>query len=123
MTVDCTPTLRKYVRYGSTLIGYTHGNEEKPADLPKIMAQERKSDWGETTYHEWRLGHNHRAKKVEFVSMDTDMGCEIRWLRSLSATDAWHYAKGYVGTRRAAESFLTCPVEGFRTNSVVNARE
>lgn len=33
-------------------------------------------------------------------------GVTIRLLRSLSATDAWHFDKGFVGTPRGAEAFL-----------------
>ena len=44
-------------RYGSTFIGYAHGEKEKPADLTTIMARERKEDYAFSEYTEWHLGH------------------------------------------------------------------
>lgn len=104
--VDASPTRRKYHRYHSNLIGMTHGDAEKPASLPIIMAQERPGDWAETTCREWLTGHYHKEKKVDFLSLDTHGGIPVRTLPSLSAVDAWHYGQGLVGSKRAAEAYI-----------------
>lgn len=104
--VDAGPTLRKYVRYGTNLLGFTHGSEEKESDLALIMAQERPQDWAETTHREWHLGHLHKRKLTRFVAGDTHGGVVVRILPALTATDAWHYAQGYVKGPRAAEAYL-----------------
>lgn len=109
---DNKPPLRKYFRWGKTLLGYTHGNEEKHADLPLIMAQERPEDWAQTTFRLWRIGHFHKRKQTRFTAGDSFHGVEVRVLRSLSATDAWHYSRGYVKERRAMEAFLHHPEDG-----------
>lgn len=103
---DNEPPLRKYVRWGKTLLGYTHGSEEKHADLPLIMAQERPKDWAETLYRGWRLGHLHTRRMSRYTVGDTHLGVEVRIIASLSGTDAWHYQKGYVKQRRAMEAFV-----------------
>jgi hypothetical protein len=106
VSVDYSPTCRKYHRFGQVLIGLTHGNEERHASLPTIMATERPQDWAASEVREWHIGHRHQSKRVDYVGLDTHDGVPVRTLRSLSAVDAWHYRKGYVGTTRAAEAYL-----------------
>ena len=106
VTVDVSPAHRKYHRYYATLIGLAHGDEQKHASLPIIMAQERRDDWAETTCREWHLGHFHRSKRVDFLPLDTHNGVLVRMLRSLSAVDSWHARMGFVGTQRSAEGYL-----------------
>lgn len=101
-----SPNLRKYVQFGKTLLGFTHGNEEKHNDLPLIMAHEMKQAWADTLFHEWHIGHNHKYKKTRYVAGDSFQGAVVRILRSLSEVDAWHSQKGYVGGRRAIETFV-----------------
>lgn len=106
VTVDVSPAARKYHRFGRTLIGLTHGNEEKHASLPALMATEVPQDWADSSCREWHVGHQHRSKRLDFMALDTFGGVPVRTLKSLSATDAWHYRKGYVGSQRAAEAYL-----------------
>ena len=106
VTVDCEPKSRKYHRYGAGLIGFAHGHQVKPDRLPVLMAQEARADWAETSWHEWHLGHLHREKKFEIFPTETYEGVVVRYLRALSATDAWHHKNGFVGGSRAAESYI-----------------
>lgn len=107
VTVDTSPILRKYYRYGTNLLGFTHGKYEKIADLPLIMAREAKASWAETTHHEWHTGHTHALKASE------QHGVRLRTIPSLSGTDAWHYRSGYVGSQRAAEGYLWHRKDGY----------
>lgn len=108
VTVDCGPKLRKYHRYGVNLLGFTHGSEEKHADLPLIMAQERARDWAETEggHREWHIGHLHHKKETRFTAGDSFKGVRVRILPALCAADAWHASRGYIGEPRAAETYL-----------------
>ena len=106
------PKVRKYVRYGSNLIGYTHGNEEKLATLPLIMATEAKAAWSKTSWREWHIGHFHKKKEVSFLPIDEYNGVRVRVIPSLSATDIWHYKKGYTGSIRTAEAYLWHKTQG-----------
>lgn len=104
--VDASPPPRKYHRYHATLIGLAHGNEERREKLPALMALERKKDWAETSCREWHLGHEHRPRRQDHFALDTDGGVTVRTLPSLSATDAWHFRRGFVGTSRASEAYF-----------------
>jgi hypothetical protein len=106
VTVDFGEKSRKYYRYHSTLLGLAHGNEEKIEDLPGLMAVEAPQDWAAATCREYHIGHWHKSKQFKFVPLDTYKSVTVRVLRSLSAVDAWHYNKGFVGGPRAAEAYL-----------------
>lgn len=110
--VDPSAQARKYVSHGKNLIGFTHGNEEKHADLPNIMATEVPQLWAESTWREWHLGHFHKEKETRHVSADSFGSVVVRVLPSISGTDAWHYRKGYVGGKRAALGHLYDPADG-----------
>lgn len=106
VTVDATPTLRKYSHYGINLIGYTHGDQEPHRDLPLIMAAEVPDMWANSKFREIHSGHFHKKKEVVHKTTDSFGPVVVRTLPSLSATDSWHYGKGYVAWRRAAEAYL-----------------
>lgn len=96
---------RKYVKYGSTLLGLTHGNEEKHIDLPNLMMTENRKNISDVEFFEWHIGHFHRAKEMKFVSNDTIGHIPIKTLPSLSGTDYWHLSKGFL-SNRIVESYL-----------------
>ena len=104
--IDNSPKLRKYYQYGKCLIGYTHGKYERAVDLPQIMASEVPQLWAATSFREWHLGHIHHRKEIKWVSTDEFQGTTVRYLRSITSTDAWHYRQGYVNTLRAGEGFI-----------------
>lgn len=104
---------RKYYRFGSVLLGLTHGGEEKEASLPMLMATdiESKPMWSETKFHEWHLGHIHRKRIVKYEinksrPLNEDLGVTIRYLSSLTGTEEWHHKKGFVGSNKAADGFI-----------------
>ncbi len=105
---------RKYVKHGSVLLGYTHGNTEKQADLPLLMAQEQKHAWANASHCEWHIGHLHKSKETRITAGDSHHGgVRIRILPSLSGTDYWHATKGYTGEIRAAEAYLWSAGSGY----------
>ena len=104
---------RKYYRYGNTLLGLTHGSEEKEASLPMLMATdiESKPYWTDTKFHEWHVGHFHRKKIVTYDInksrlLNEDLGITIRYLSSLTGTEEWHHKKGFVGSTKAEDAFI-----------------
>jgi len=113
VTVDNKPTMRKYFVWGNCLIALTHGHNEKPQDLPLIMAQEASKDWGNTLYREWLVGHlHHRKQLVTEVSKDY-RGVNVRYMTSPSAADAWHSEKAFIGAIKGAEGFIYSATEGW----------
>lgn len=111
VAVDAGPRLRKYVEWGEVLLGFSHGHNERHADLPLIMAEEQREAWGRTSVREWHTGHLHQRRKrrtvVEGLQELTEThGVAVRILPALCPADAWHAGKGYVGNVRAAEAYL-----------------
>lgn len=109
--VDNSPKQRKYYVYGKNGFQYTHGNEEKHADLGMIFATEEPKLWAATEYRFCKLGHFHKNKKIEYVSIDDHTGFQIQILPSLSGADAWHSSKGYISNNQA-KGFLYHQTKG-----------
>lgn len=114
-----SPKLRKYYEFGKNMIAFTHGDKEKHADLGLIMAHEEPAMWGRTKYREVHLGHLHKSKSIQYTTGDEFPGFKIRILPSLSGTDAWHYAQGYLSAK-AAKAFLWDKEQGLITEYTHN---
>jgi hypothetical protein len=99
VSVDTSPSPRKYVSYGTNLIGYSHGRDEGKR-IVGLMQIEVPELWANTRHREWHLGDLHHE------SVREDSGLIIRRISSVSAPDAWHGKKGYVGTQRKAFAFI-----------------
>lgn len=93
VVIDMDPGLYKYLRFGRNLLGAHHGHGAKLTDLPLIMANDRKEDWGQTDHRVFWMGHIHH-KQVQEVH-----GVFVESLNTLAPGDAWHRGKGYRSTR------------------------
>lgn len=114
VTVDVSPTFRKYRTIGRNLIGFTHGVDEKAADLPLIMATECPQEWAQARHREWHVGHFHKRRETRYNAGETFGGVSVRVLPSLAAADHWHYRKGYVTPEHTSDAFVWCPETGLR---------
>lgn len=92
--VETAPSHYFYARHGRCLIGITHGDKTKMADLPGIMAVDRHKDWGDTEFRYWWTGHIHHTRHQEF------RGAFVESFNTLAASDAWHNASGYRSVRQ-----------------------
>lgn len=115
VTINNTAAPRKYHVYGKNLLGFCHGNDEKPADLPELMATEQPVLWGQSVYREFHIGHFHHGKEKAPLIVDDKRSVTVRWIRSLSGADRWHIGKGYLG-RRGAEGFVYSKTGGLRAH-------
>lgn len=106
VTIDNSPTQRKYYTWGKNLLGLTHGSEEKITDLPMIMMREKQDIISQFKHLFWFIGHKH-AEAVRTIN-----GVSIFTVPSMAAPDAWTASKGYVGNQRGAQSFLLDKDEG-----------
>ncbi len=118
---DNSPQERKYRLYGDVLLGMIHGHQMKFADLPLVMATEVPDLWAKAKWRAWRCGHYHKKQEVRYTAGDTHNGVSVSVLPSLSATDSWHYDKGYVRLHRAAELYLWHPERGYVGHFSANA--
>jgi len=101
ITFDCSIAHRKYYRYFENLIGTSHGDGAKQADLGLLMATEAKKEWGDTKHRYFYTHHVHHKTSKDMI------GLTIESLRSPSGNDSWHHRNGYgVGGVKAIEGFL-----------------
>jgi hypothetical protein len=98
--IDNRACHRKYMRWGDTLIGLTHGDRIKSLDLTHLAQNEARKLWGETNKCEFHLGHYHHESVKELG------GVKLRILPSLCPADAWHSRSGYTTAERAAQAFV-----------------
>mgnify|MGYP007100073500 CR=1 FL=1 len=89
VTVDLSPSVFWYYRFGKVLIGATHGDTVKHKDLGGVMAADRAEDWGLTKHRYWYTGHVHHQSVTELPGVM----CES--FRTLAAKDAWAAGAGY----------------------------
>lgn len=124
--IDIEPAVRKYGLYGRTLTLYEHGMDLKPSevrDLPGLMMKEAPKAWlAEAEFHEGHIGHYHSEKKFTTKDTDTGIGFVTRFMHSLSAADAWHIRKKFIGARRAAEVLFYDRELGFTGHDLALAR-
>lgn len=99
VTVDNSYDSRKYYQYGKNMLMFTHGDKEKPANMPLLMATERPAMFAACPYREAHCGHQHR----EIVN--TYQGVKVRFLPSIATHDAWHKMMGYY-SRREAQAYI-----------------
>ena len=107
LTIDNTPRTRKFYQFHHNLILFDHGHGVKAEHYPGIFLSEapREALAMADNFHA-HIGHTHRRKEKWFVAHDQCTKVTVRVLRSLSATDSWHFDNGYVGTDRCAEAIV-----------------
>jgi hypothetical protein len=99
ITFDVSPAHRKYVAYGKNVIGLTHGDGAKIADLPLLMAHESK-DWNSCPHRYVYTNHIHHKSSKDIMSVNVES------FRSPSGTDSWHHRNGYQFSPKAIEAFI-----------------
>lgn len=117
VTIDNGPMGRKYFSFGKNLIGFAHGYWEKLSDLSSLMPVEAPELWGASKYREFHTGDKHHVKEYETkfkLQVDELHGVVVRIIPSITAADGWTFDKGFVGSRRSAQSFLYHPTEGLK---------
>jgi hypothetical protein len=87
--VDIDPSRFWWWRFGSNLLGATHGDMAKMKDLPMIMAATRPEDWGATKYRAIFTGHIHHQSAMEIG------GVIVESFQTTAAKDVWHSSMGY----------------------------
>lgn len=110
ITVDSTPRMRKYYRWGGVGLTFCHGDTGKDLLLPYRMSVEFE-EFHKTWYHECLLGHRHTRQREQVMLLDKDLSgtlmrySAIRYMPSLCPSDAWMDSQHFAA-RRAAEGYL-----------------
>ncbi|QDP52757.1 MAG: hypothetical protein Unbinned838contig1000_8 [Prokaryotic dsDNA virus sp.] len=95
VTIDNSTEGRKYYEYGTNMIMFTHGDKEKAAEMPLIMATEQPVMFARTKFREVHCGHLHKEMVNEY------RGIKVRFIPSICANDSWHKLMGYAASRCA----------------------
>lgn len=103
---DTSISHRKYFKYGTNLIGSTHGDGAKIADLGSLMSIEAKEHWSHSRHRYMYTHHVHHKTSKDFINITVES------LRSPSAADSWHHKKGYQHSPKAIEGFVHHPEHG-----------
>jgi len=122
---------RKYYRFQDNLIGLTHGDGAKEADLYPLMMTEARAHVSDCPHKYIYVHHlHHKIRKQAGVlshkrekdhigmtmmhnavrSMEGD-NVQIEYVRSPSPPDGWHHRNGYIN-RQAVECFVHHPYDG-----------
>ena len=119
VTINNSPKLRKYYQYGKNMVMLTHGDKEKYNELGLIAATEEPMMWGTSKYREVHVGHFHKSKSISYTTGDEYPGFKIRVLPSLSSSDAWHVAQGFI-SMKGAKAFIWDKEKGLITEHTYN---
>lgn len=113
VTINNNAQLRKYLKFGDNLLGFTHGDKEPLDKLPLLMAAEQPEAWADTDFRTFHTGHLHIRKRGITWTTDTFQGVEVKVIPSLIPPDAWHASKGYVASGRSVEAHIYGESEGY----------
>ena len=106
VTIDNNYDSRKYYNYGVNLIMYTHGDKEKPAEMPLIMATEQPMMFAKAKFREVHCGHLHKEMVNEY------RGVKVRFIPSICGNDAWHKMMGYEA-KRTGQAHIWSKTRGY----------
>jgi len=106
VTIDNNYDSRKYYTYGVNLIMYTHGDKEKPAEMPLIMATEQPMEFAKAKFREVHCGHLHKEMVNEY------RGVKVRFIPSICGNDAWHKMMGYEA-KRTGQAHIWSKTRGY----------
>ena len=106
VNIDNSYDSRKYYSYGVNLIMYTHGDKEKPAEMPLIMATEEPMMFAKAKFREVHCGHLHKEMVNEY------RGVKVRFIPSICGNDAWHKMMGYEA-KRTGQAHIWSKTRGY----------
>lgn len=121
---------RKYIRYGNSLLGFTHGDGARENELAQLMQYEARVSWGETKFAYWFTHHTHHKDRKVYGKdrfkiekdhtgvtilnsrhIDPTNNVFVETIRTPSPPDGWHDRNGYKNVQ-AIECFLIEPDRG-----------
>jgi len=98
--VDAWDSVRKYYKWWDNMFIYAHWDREKPEKLLPLAATEQPMMRATSKYRTARLWHYHSGKQIDVYWLD------VEYMRSMTATDSWHAANGYIGNIRSGKAVL-----------------
>lgn len=111
--IDASMKQRKYRVVGNSLIGYSHGEEEKKR-IFNCMQVDEVDNWHKPHKY-FHLSHLHSESKKEIG------GVIYQWLGSLSENCKWTYSCGFVGAEKKCHVFVYDDVSGKKAEFFIKA--
>ena len=95
ITVTTSPNPYWFFGFGNNLIGTTHGDGAKGANLPLLMAVDAPDLWqaSQHGHRVWFVGHVHHK------DIKDHPGVTVEYVRTLAAPDIWSHGAGYRSKR------------------------
>lgn len=95
VTISTSPNPYWFHGFGANLIGTTHGDGAKGANLPLLMAVDAPAQWlaSEHGSRVWFVGHVHHKDVKDYP------GVTVEYCRTLAAPDIWSHGSGYRSKR------------------------
>ena len=87
--VDSSPAKQKYYKFGSTLLGFAHGDGLKMRESGEVMAMHNTEIWGETTNRYFHFGHIHKDAVYD------GRLCKAESHRNIAPLNAWAADHGF----------------------------
>ncbi len=126
VSFDVSPAHRKYVLFGNSLMGFTHGDGPKAEELPDLLKIEAKAEYALAKYcyvycHHWHhkvkagfkgkkrqeLEKDYRDVKIVQTAKQLDKNfTRVEHIRSANGTDSWHHIKGFQHSPTGVEAFI-----------------
>jgi hypothetical protein len=100
INIDNVPKMRKYISYGTNLIGASHGKYERKAKLPMLMANEAKEAWAKTEHRYFHIGHRHHE-----IAEDKD-GVILLTAPTPAEVNSHEAQMGYTMSNRAIKAWV-----------------
>jgi hypothetical protein len=86
------------------------------------MAIEAAGDWARCPYREYHTGHFHSQAAEWQRPIETIESVIVRTAPSVGGTDDWSSEHGFIGSRRAMETFLYRPEGGLTAMHVAGVK-
>lgn len=105
---------RTYVKFGNSMLGFTHGDGAKAKDLPNLMMRDDRRTYALTNFHAIFHGHLHHEVVKDYN------GVKLYQMPSLSGSDRWHHKNGYEYSIRGLVGYIVHPENGVTVNLLEN---
>lgn len=94
--VDLDPSRFWTYQHGATMLGATHGDKVKAAEMAGVMAALWPKMWGDTEFRYCYTGHFHHRRKLAASEVH---GVDVETFRTLAPKDAWSASMGFSSQR------------------------
>lgn len=114
ITIHTSSKVRQYLKYGVTLLGFTHGDRIKETDLKERMPAEVPEWWGNTKFRAFFTGHKH----FEYVNGEGSI--TIYQMPTLCGSSRYDHKRGFENNKRSIVGYLISKYEGINANLMSN---